>query len=139
MNDGESAYLLKPDIVGVLGKEAPETLFRSPPYQEENEVVIPVQIKNDWQTLVLQAGIYAHCMFSASPLRQLVLIFGSDHVQHYLRFLVYHRGALTASNPLNLNLSEGQRTLSLCFSLSSLGKPAEMLDSQHSATKPRLP
>ncbi|KIK53212.1 hypothetical protein GYMLUDRAFT_207582 [Collybiopsis luxurians FD-317 M1] len=110
MKDGiDGAHPLKPDIAGVLGEETPDTLFWSPPVEGESEMVIPVEVKEVWSTLVLQAGTYARCMFSASPLRQFVLVIGYDHQKRLLRFLVYHRAGLTASQPLELTSVEGQK------------------------------
>ena len=110
MKDGiGGAHPLKPDIAGVLGEETTETLFWSPPVEGESEMIIPVEVKEVWSTLVLQAGTYARCMFSASPLRQFALVIGYDHRTRLLRFLVYHRAGLTASQPLKLDSIEGQK------------------------------
>ncbi|KAJ3730935.1 hypothetical protein DFJ43DRAFT_977740, partial [Lentinula guzmanii] len=55
-------------------------------------IAIPVEVKDNWSDLVLQSGIYACCLFSASPLRQFVLGIGYNYEDHTLRFLVYQRG-----------------------------------------------
>ncbi|KAJ3994815.1 hypothetical protein F5050DRAFT_416995 [Lentinula boryana] len=100
MKDAKS---LKPDGAGVLGFEADEldNLFWSPPVEGGEQMAIPVEIKGNWSELVLQAATYARCMFSASPLRQFVLIIGYN--EHSLRFLVFHRGGCTSSKPLDLD------------------------------------
>ncbi|KAJ3725692.1 hypothetical protein DFJ43DRAFT_1157426 [Lentinula guzmanii] len=105
MKDAKS---LKPDGAGVVGFEADEldNLFWSPPAEG---MAIPVEIKGNWSELVLQAATYARCMFSASPLRQFVLVIGYKHNEHNLRFLVFHRGGRTSFTPLNLDKPDGQK------------------------------
>ncbi|KAJ3990601.1 hypothetical protein F5050DRAFT_1582639 [Lentinula boryana] len=105
MKDAKS---LKPDGAGVVGFEADEldNLFWSPPAEG---MAIPVEIKGNWSELVLQAATYARCMFSASPLRQFVLIIGYKYNEHSLRFLVFHRGGCTSSKPLDLDKPDGQK------------------------------
>ncbi|KAJ3982176.1 hypothetical protein F5890DRAFT_1476372 [Lentinula detonsa] len=108
----EGAKPLKPNGVGVLGLEAavePDKLLWSPPAEGGAQIAIPVEVKNNWSDLVLQSGIYARCMFSASPLRQFVLVIGYNYEDHTLRFLVYHRGGCTSSEPLNLDQPKGQK------------------------------
>ncbi|KAJ3991396.1 hypothetical protein F5050DRAFT_1898595 [Lentinula boryana] len=67
-----------PDGAGVLGFEAEEldNLFWSPPDEGGEQIAIPVELKNNWSKMVLQAATYARCMFRASPLRQFVLVIG---------------------------------------------------------------
>ncbi|KAJ3991910.1 hypothetical protein F5050DRAFT_1862859 [Lentinula boryana] len=108
MKDAKS---LKPNGAGVLGFKANEldNLFWSPPAEGGEQMAIPVGIRDNWPNLVLQAGIYACCLFSASPLRQFVLVIGYNYKDHTLRFLVYHRGGCTGSEPLNLDQPKGQK------------------------------
>ncbi|KAJ3991403.1 hypothetical protein F5050DRAFT_1197572 [Lentinula boryana] len=106
----EGAQPLKPDGAGVLGFEADEldNLFWSPPAEGGEQIAIPVEVKDNWSELLLQAATYARCMFSASPLRQFVLVIGYKHNEHSLRFLVFHRGGCTSSEPLDLDHPKGQ-------------------------------
>ncbi|KAJ3995066.1 hypothetical protein F5050DRAFT_1713202 [Lentinula boryana] len=108
MKDAKS---LKPDGAGVLGFEADEldNLFWSPPAECGEQIAIPVEVKGNWPELVLQAATYARCMFSASPLRQFVPVIGYKHNEHSLRFLVFHRGGCTSSEPLDLDQPKGQK------------------------------
>ncbi|KAJ3979152.1 hypothetical protein F5890DRAFT_1642082 [Lentinula detonsa] len=108
MKDAKS---LKPDGAGVLGFEADEldSLFWSLPAEGGEQMAIPVETRDNWPNLVLQAGTDACCLFSASPLRQFVLVIGYNYEDHTLRFLVYHRGGCTSSEPLNLDQPKGQK------------------------------
>ncbi|KAJ3792813.1 hypothetical protein GGU11DRAFT_812332 [Lentinula aff. detonsa] len=108
MKDAKS---LKPDGAGVLGFKADEldNLFWSPPAEGGEQMAIPVETRDNWPDLVLHAGSYACCLFSASPLRQFVLVIGYNYKDHTLRFLVYHRGGCTSSEPLNLDQPKGQK------------------------------
>ncbi|KAJ3730942.1 hypothetical protein DFJ43DRAFT_1082134 [Lentinula guzmanii] len=116
----EGAQPLKPDGAGVLGFEADEldNLYWSPPDEGGQQIAIPVEVKESWSELVLQAATYARCMFSASPLRQFVPVIGYKHNEHSLRFLVFHRGGCTSSKPLDLDKPDGQKGfIHLLFSI----------------------
>ena len=53
--------------------------------------------------LVRQAGTYARCLFTASPLRKFALVLGYEYDSQEIRILVFHHGGLTSSEVLNLN------------------------------------
>ncbi|KAF5346101.1 hypothetical protein D9757_014022 [Collybiopsis confluens] len=117
MDDGvDGAHPLKPDLAGVLGKAKPNSLFWSPRSKGEAGMKIPVEVKNGWSELVAQAATYARALFSANPLRQFALVIGYNHKEHVMRFLVFHRGGLTASKPLELDSEQGQKDLILLLS-----------------------
>ncbi|KAF5367893.1 hypothetical protein D9757_011247 [Collybiopsis confluens] len=111
----DGAHPLAPDIAGALGTEEPKKLFWSPKLGEKG-MKVPVEVKNDWSKLVAQAGTYARALFSANPLRQFVLVLGYNHAQSMMRFLVFHRGGLTASTPLLLRTEAGQNEFILLLS-----------------------
>ncbi|KAJ3978944.1 hypothetical protein F5890DRAFT_1469690 [Lentinula detonsa] len=107
----EGAQPLKPDGAGILGFKADEldNLFWSPPAEGGQQIAIPVEVKENWSELVLQAATYARCMFSANPLQQFVPVIGYKHNEHSLQFLVFHRGGCTSSKPLDLDEPDGQK------------------------------
>ncbi|KAF9040343.1 hypothetical protein BDP27DRAFT_1435164 [Rhodocollybia butyracea] len=97
----DEAEPLKPDLAGSFCDEAPSELYWSPP-SGGTQMKIPVEVKSSWSDLVLQAGTYARSLFSAAPLRQYALVLGYNQKDRDFRFLVFHRGGLTASKPLKL-------------------------------------
>ena len=130
-SDGISgAHPLKPDLASILRKadgkfSPPDKVFWSPP-ENQAQMIIPVEVKDGWKDLVLQAGTYARCLFSASPLRQFTLVLGYEHKKRRLRFLAYHRGGLTASRELDPTTAEGQKDiLRLFHSLLTWKSPAD--------------
>ncbi|KAJ3778288.1 hypothetical protein FB446DRAFT_768539 [Lentinula raphanica] len=101
-----------------FGNSVPDQLFWSPPDEGGMQMAIPVEVNEDWQELVLQAGTNACYLFSASPLRQFALVIGYNRKDHNLRFLVFHRGGCTASVPLDLDEVPGQEGfIRLLFSI----------------------
>ena len=100
---------LKPHLAG--GKSLPKSeiiikaagLYWQPPSSSDHQLLIPVELKNNWPDLVCQAGMDAYCLFNVSPLRQFALALGYNHIQQEFRFLIFHRGGLTSSLPLNPN------------------------------------
>ena len=102
-------YPLKPDLAG--GINLPERkeiktnggLYWRRPGSNGHELLIPVEVKAGWQDLVRQAGTYAHCLFTASPLREFALVLGYEHLLQECRILVFHRGGLTSSPALKLD------------------------------------
>ncbi|KAE9392024.1 hypothetical protein BT96DRAFT_944939 [Gymnopus androsaceus JB14] len=130
-SDGISgAHPLKPDLASILRKadgkfSPPDKVFWSPP-EDQAQMIVPVEVKDGWKDLVLQAGTYARCLFSASPLRQFTLVLGYEHKKRRLRFLAYHRGGLTASRELDPTAPEGQKDiLRLFLSLLTWKSPAD--------------
>ncbi|KAF9040342.1 hypothetical protein BDP27DRAFT_1455315 [Rhodocollybia butyracea] len=115
MKDGiDEAEPLKPDLAGLFCNEAPSELYWSPP-SGGTQMKIPVEVKSSWSDLVLQAGTYARSLFSAAPLRQYALVLGYNQKERVFRFLVFHRGGLTASHPLELDDAGDQKDLVRLF------------------------
>ncbi|KAF5374079.1 hypothetical protein D9757_010719 [Collybiopsis confluens] len=116
MQDGvDGAHPLKPDLAGVLGEGEPDSLFWRPLLGGRG-IEIPGEVKGIWPELVAQAATYARSLFSGYPLRQFALVIGYNHKERAVRFLVFHRGGLTASKPLKLEGKQGQEDLILLLS-----------------------
>ncbi|KAF5357438.1 hypothetical protein D9757_013324 [Collybiopsis confluens] len=111
----DGARAIAPDVAGALGTEEPTELFWSPKPGKRG-LKIPVEVKKSWFRLVKQAGTCARALFSAHPLRQFVLVIGYNHAEYAMRFLVFHRGGLTASTPLLLDTKTGQNDFILLLS-----------------------
>ncbi|RPD53233.1 hypothetical protein L226DRAFT_563965 [Lentinus tigrinus ALCF2SS1-7] len=71
------------------------------------EIAFAVEVKNNWKVLVKQAATYARAQISAIPLRAFSLVIGVNHSTNELRFLLYHRGGLTASRPIRIDTAHG--------------------------------
>lgn len=108
---------LKPDVVGApCSFGIKDRLWWSPKPEDHNHaVLIPVEIKSSFRDLVLQAATYARGLFSASPLRQHALVISFNHHAHEIRFLVFHRGGLTMSNPLYVKKVEDRMDILRLF------------------------
>ena len=126
MADGVAgAKPLKPDFGGVDLEGLPETGFHLS-WGSDYRLSLPGEVKKDWPELVCQAGMYARCLFNANPLRQFALVLGYNHVKQELRFLIFHRGGLTSSLPLNPNSDAGrQDILRIFFAILSWKTPAD--------------
>ncbi|KAJ7211362.1 hypothetical protein GGX14DRAFT_624497 [Mycena pura] len=142
----EAAASLKPDLVGgedFLAKvNSHNVLYWSPPDPPDPlnpypPILIPVEIKNNWPELVRQAATYARCLFSARPLRKTALVLGYNHVTKEFRFLLFHRGGLTASHVLHPRTLDGRKqmvhvflALLTCRNISDTGFPDWCNDNQ---------
>ena len=122
MADGiAGASPLKPDLGAGKGLPKRDTiktgggLYWRPPESSNYQLLIPVEVKGNWAELVCQAGTYARCLFSASPLRQFALVLGYSHIKQEFRFLIFHHGGLTSSLPLNPNSQTGQQDILRIF------------------------
>lgn len=118
MVDGiEGAAALRPDIVG--GKGISESrgghCWKPLADQPACQVMLPVEVKNCWRKLVAQAATYARSLFGADPMRVFALILGFNHDKNQLRFLVFHRGGLAASEPCDLTKKDGFEDVARLF------------------------
>ena len=111
----ESAAPVRPDLVGGFDLASDESVAWSPQGPGIKQVLLPVEVKADWAGMVNQAATYARCLFSASPSRHFVVVLGLRHTTAELRFLVFHRGGLTASHPLSVEDERGQRDILRIF------------------------
>ena len=114
------AAALKPDLVGGKGLQDKDLtrasgLYWRPPNPNNAELLIPVEVKASWPELVRQAGTYARCLFSASPLRQYAMVLGYSHTESKFRFLFFHRGGLTSSCALDPSSQKDQHDILRIF------------------------
>lgn len=115
------SYFPQPDIVGVV--DGSETMmqniddvscwWRLKPADitdtsslHNYQIMIPVCIRDDWRDVALHSGTYARCMLAASPLRNFSLVIGVNYKAQTLRFLIFHRGGLSACEEIKLNSSD---------------------------------
>ena len=89
------------------------------PCSNEHELLLPVEIKKGWKDLVCQAGLYARCLFMASPLRKFALVLGYEYDSQEIRILVFHHGGLTSSKSLKLNANGTEDLLHMLLAILS--------------------
>jgi len=99
----------KPDLVGGLDLKPGKRVAWSPKDPHTNQVLLPVEVNENWVSVVVQAATYARCLFSASPSRQFAIVLGFRHTEVELRFFVFHRSGLTASKPFSVKGGQGQK------------------------------
>jgi hypothetical protein len=125
----EGAAFLKPDITGGKGISvlAEERLYWKPPAEKPtHRITLPVEVKKHWRAMISQAATYARCLFSASPMQRFVLTLAFNQESNMLRFLVFHRGGLTASNEYDITKSDGLKEIARLFlTLASWGTAEE--------------
>jgi Fungal protein kinase len=93
---------LKPNIVGCkcLDVNAKE-------WWSWKEAEICVAVKNSWSDLILQASMYAHCMFAHQPQRLFVTVIHFNPSTMGVRFGFYSREGLTVTPELDLSEKAG--------------------------------
>lgn len=78
-------------------------------------LAIPVKLDEDWPAVVAQAARSAHILYSACRLRKFGLVIGFRHTTLELRFLIFHRGGVTASKPLSIVEEQGKKDILRIF------------------------
>ncbi|KAF9040493.1 hypothetical protein BDP27DRAFT_1435139 [Rhodocollybia butyracea] len=123
----DHAAYLQPDGVGVFQKSLPVRVYWGWPQDSDGVTIeFPVEDKDDWPELIVQAATHARAMFRTNPLRSHVIVLAFNYKQGNTRFLVFHRGGLTASDPLPLFTQAGQRDfLRVLFSLFTWKTPGD--------------
>lgn len=79
------------------------------------DLAIPVKLDEDWPAVVAQAARSARILYSACFTRRFGVIIGFRHTTLELRFLITHRGGLTASKPLSVVEEEGKQGILRVF------------------------
>jgi len=114
----EGAPALKPDITGGKGIsifEGSRLYWKPPADKATHRITLPVEVKKQWRTMTSQAATYARCLFGASPMRTFALVVAFNHESNTLRFLVFHRGGLTASEEYNITKRDGLEEVARLF------------------------
>ena len=110
---------LEPEIMGgaketrkfkgdLLDWEAPKA---KPAYP----TMLPVEVKRDWTDMVSRAANYALNAFAASPMRVFTIVLAIERDSNLLRFLIFHRGGLAASQPHSITNAAGMREVARVF------------------------
>ncbi|KZV74258.1 hypothetical protein PENSPDRAFT_648102 [Peniophora sp. CONT] len=116
-------FSFKPDLVGVDSTNTNlAECYWSLPIILASSTEDPLELENGWLSLVAQAAIYARDMFSALPLRTFCIVIGLDHVENELRFMISHRGGLTATVPIDITKPEGANNVCYIFTAILLWK-----------------
>ncbi|KAJ7639181.1 hypothetical protein FB45DRAFT_1055342 [Roridomyces roridus] len=119
-NNGEQPS--RPFVAGSLNQGAPS---------DEIFLEIPVVTDSNWKVLLHRAAEYARSLFTSSPLRKFALVFAHDHCHCQSRFLLFHRGGISASHAFDPRTVSGRRyilhailALSTCRNWEDLGLPS---------------
>jgi len=115
----EGSAPLKPDLTGGHRASAlgPKDRFSwNPPENKPgNRLMIPVEVKNSWREIVVQTSAYARGLFSAGRPRLFALVLAFNQDKRERRFLVFHRGGLTASELCNIEEPDGLKEIACIF------------------------
>jgi len=79
------------------------------------DLAIPVKLDEDWPAVVAQAARSAQILYAACQLRIFGLIIGFRYTTLELRFLIVHRGGVTASKPLSVVEEQGKKDIIRVF------------------------
>ncbi|KAH8087188.1 hypothetical protein BXZ70DRAFT_1011659 [Cristinia sonorae] len=106
----DGAPAVKPDLAGGNGYCAGDDLWWSPPAAEkEHQMNLPTEVKWELVDLIRQCCTYGRALFSACPSRAFALVLAFCHKTAELRFLIFHRGGLTASTPCSVKDAAGRK------------------------------
>ncbi|KAH8087182.1 hypothetical protein BXZ70DRAFT_955894 [Cristinia sonorae] len=115
MADDIDRSSLSPSVAGGsgfdhLGVDNTAKLWWSPPETQRHvQMGIPVAVAGSDREMVEKSATYARALFSASPSRSFALVLAFNMQTVELRFLVFHRGGLTASTACNVRTDDGKR------------------------------
>jgi len=79
------------------------------------DLVMAVKFGENWPAVMAQATRSAHLLYSVCHVRKFVLVVGFRYTTLELRFLIFHRGGVTASKPLSVVEEEGQKDILRVF------------------------
>ena len=95
----------KSDTTDELGSSPPgdKTLHWGPLDGESaHRITLLVETEGSWKEAVSKAAGSACRSFGASQVRSFVLVLAFDRISQALRFLIFHHGGVTASEPCNI-------------------------------------
>lgn len=85
-----------------------------------------MEVGEDWKATIVQVATHARRSISESSMRTFVLVLGCNCETSTLRFLIFHRGGLTASEECNIAEHDGlEETMRLFLTLASWGTAEE--------------
>jgi hypothetical protein len=105
-------------------------------------LAIPVKLDEDWPAVVAQAARSVQILYSACHLRKFGLVIGFRHTTLELRFLIAHRGGVSASKPLSVVEEQGKKDILRVFISMLMWRTEEdygIPESFHDDFSPRIP
>jgi len=114
----EGAHPVKPDLILTRHKKlGPKERVRW------RDVDVAIEVKSEWQNLVLQGASYARALFYSNWTRTFALVIGINYKSRGIRFMFFHRGGVTSTRELTMDgekpmFSEFVRVLGAIFSWS---------------------
>ncbi|KAG6851820.1 hypothetical protein C0991_005738, partial [Blastosporella zonata] len=130
----ETSTPLNPHVVGIHAHPDPTDFkamkcYWSPRPESsttDHQIAIAVEVKDDWCKIIEQSAIYARAQWSGAAHRAFSLVIGVHHKENKLRFLIFHSGGLTASQPLSLKDETGRSLIQkILFSIYSWQGPED--------------
>jgi len=79
------------------------------------DLAIPVKLDEDWPAVVAQAARSGQILYSACHVRRFGLVIGFRYSTLELRFLIIHRGGVTASKSLSVVEEQGKKGILRIF------------------------
>ena len=123
----EGAASLEPDIVGGNGisKFRDDSFYwKAPADKPTHQLMIPVEVKENWQEIVSQAATHARAIFSERPMRVFALVLAFNNKEKKFTFLIFHRGGLAASEPSDITTEDGSKEVARLFLTLALWRTA---------------
>jgi hypothetical protein len=93
-----------------------ELLYRDPPGgKPTNRRTLLVETEGSWNQMVSKASDDARCLFGANRVRSFALVLAFNQDERALRFLIFHPGGLTASEPCSITAPGGLEEIARLF------------------------
>jgi hypothetical protein len=87
----------------------------SPRGNPAKRLTLLVETKGTWNQTVSKASDNARCLFGANRVRSFVLVLAFNQDEKALRFLIFHHGGLTASEPCSIAVPGGLKEITRLF------------------------